>query len=686
MATQYKVTKKTNIRKTAKSNGTVVTSVAKGTKIQISSISGNWAKISTSSNKVNNKSIGGYYIAKSAIEKVSSSKASTKSKSNSNHTGHEKKSGLKGKAGVNAYLHKSCDAKAGNTYIKKGTSVTINALCSKNNMLKVTGKASNGKKCTAWVSAISITMNSSTRSKLFSSIKSSMKKASTSQQQYVKSKAIASFVDKSSAKYNNVYYDELTVRNSNGILGMPYQFMPSVDMRTSDRSSFGRMYIDRIISRMPLLLLTPGVPDFAPGWKKSDRKTLVSALLKTMGRGGNGLSSGLDTLLKKGGRYYNFDFDYAGYYKYVNASLRYCAIVLGIGNIMHSTAGIVHTFGSQSLAIAGQGVYNANTPNQRAGKSYPFKSFKWQEAVNNKFNNWFNCGQYVAFYLDSETSISESIDNSTTTSSIGDTINSLGSTSKEIQFLAGPIAGLKIDKLKSSAYDEAQRDIENIADKHLNGSKLIKKAGEMFNTITKGGHIIFPELWNDSDFTKNYNISIKLRTPDGDKISWYLNILVPLMHIICMAAPHMMGPNGYSSPYLVRGFYKGIFNCDMGLITGCDITKGKEGSWNVDGLPTEIDVSLTIKDLYSALSIAPTLKISKATKNWKFFQNTALIDYLTCTCGVNINQMEIARIMEAYSVFTKNAFKDFFPDIWYGFKQGMNNVVLDVYNRLIGAV
>ena len=46
--------------------------------------------------------------------------------------------------------------------------------------------------------------------------------------------------------------DSLIVSNLNGIYGIPYQFMESVDPRIGD-SVMGRKYSERIISKMPLL-------------------------------------------------------------------------------------------------------------------------------------------------------------------------------------------------------------------------------------------------------------------------------------------------------------------------------------------------------------------------------------------------------------------------------------------------
>ena len=49
----------------------------------------------------------------------------------------------------------------------------------------------------------------------------------------------------------------LMTHNLNGIYGLPYQFMTNVDPVLTG-TQFGRKYAERIISKMPLLLVTPG--------------------------------------------------------------------------------------------------------------------------------------------------------------------------------------------------------------------------------------------------------------------------------------------------------------------------------------------------------------------------------------------------------------------------------------------
>lgn len=445
---------------------------------------------------------------------------------------------------------------------------------------------------------------------------------------------------------------KLLVKNLNGIHGVPYQFMDNVDRRLASNASLGRKYVERIVSKMPLLLLTPGSPDFLASYNKKEGEKILDALVNGIGAMGDNL----EKILTTSGRYYTFKFNYKDYYNYVNSMLRMCAIYLGIQDKLH-----------------GNGY----------GRGYSDKlgEFKWQKAVNSELRGFINAQEYVAFYIDSETSISEDISTSTTTSSLMGAVNNASQIARELQFLAGPVAGLKVEALDPENFKASMDDIKDLSKKYLNNNRIFNTLAEQFTTVGKGGKIAFPEIWEDTEYSKtNYNISIKLRTPDADKLSWFLNICVPLIHLLGMGAARQLGPNGYRSPFLVRANYKGIINCDMGIITNMSITKGKEGAWTLDGLPTEVDVSITLKDLYSMLAISKTS--DSPVKD--FLNNTALMDYLANTCGVNINKPEIERTLETYILMEKNKIQDTYGNSWLKLQNGMSNLAATAYKRFAG--
>ena len=137
-----------------------------------------------------------------------------------------------------------------------------------------------------------------------------------------------------------------------------------------------------------------------------------------------------------------------------------------------------------------------------------------------------------------------------------------------------------------------------------------------------------------------------------------------MFHLIALAAPRQLSANGYTSPFLIRAFYKGLFNVDMGMIDSLTFTKGKEGAWTPFGLPTEVDVSMSLKDMYQALFIsgyktgigAKSIVEGKIKgENAKFIlKNTAMMDYIASSCGVNVNQPELKRTLKMFKVLYTN--------------------------------
>jgi hypothetical protein len=139
-------------------------------------------------------------------------------------------------------------------------------------------------------------------------------------------------------------------------------------------------------------------------------------------------------------------------------------------------------------------------------------------------------------------------------------------------------------------------------------------------------------------------------------------------------------PNNYSSPFLVRAYSKGMFNIDMGIITGLNVTKGAECCWNDDGLPTQIDISIDIKDLYSNLIMSS--QSSKGVTSWDVANNTSYMDFLANMAGLNIAQMEIGRRLEMTYYLSKNSFTTIPSRIFTRFDQSISSLMGKLYEIL----
>ena len=378
--------------------------------------------------------------------------------------------------------------------------------------------------------------------------------------------------DKENHKYINDYINSSNTSNSSsastfltnvrGIHGLPYQFLPSADRRLGD-SNFGRKYSERIIAKMPLLLLTPGTPKFMASYSEKDKSNLLSYITKNYSKDSNIIDDLVNSGNNGDSKFYSFQFAYKEYYDCVNPMLQRIARFLNI----------------HDMTIDGK----------------KLDSYSWENYANEAFKGFTSNRESIAFYVDSETQISESFSNDTGESTLAQTVNGLSEMGREIQFLLGGAAGVEFDALKEENRGEVLADFDAFADKYVKliPKNLMNKLSNGFLTVASGGKMIFPEIWQDSTFSRSYNISLKLSTPEADNFSWFMNIAVPLIHLICLVAPRQLGANGYQSPFLVRGYYKGFFNCDMGIITNMDIQKGDKGKWTTNGLPTVVDVDFT---------------------------------------------------------------------------------------------
>ena len=225
----------------------------------------------------------------------------------------------------------------------------------------------------------------------------------------------------------------------------------------------------------------------------------------------------------------------------------------------------------------------------------------------------------------------------------------IGVGGREVGFLLGGASAatsMELDALvgaNATGTDEMGQFIANSVSAQGSMRQFLTQIAGGFRTVLAGGKLIFPNIWSDSSFSRSYDINFKFVSPDYDKFSWYLNILVPICHLLCLTVPRSTGPNGFVSPFLVRAFYKGLFNCDMGLVTNLNISKGSEGGWTRDGLPTVVNVTMSIKDLYGAISITETDSFK-----YNILGNSLFMDYLSNLCGININEPDLMRTAELY--------------------------------------
>lgn len=418
--------------------------------------------------------------------------------------------------------------------------------------------------------------------------------------------------------------DYTRISTVTGVFGLPYQFLPNTDARISNwnaSSGVGKEYADKIIGKIPLLFIAPGRPDFMTRYSDSEKKSIAGKLISDLGIGRN-QQGNLEDLLSTNGRYYTFRYDIDAYYSYVNPMCRIAARYLEIQN-----------FKLDNLNL---------------------DCIDWRSYVCDRGSLVGNAQDYtnIPFYLDTETSVSESFDSQTTESSLASTVNGISDLGRELNFLTGYSGSLMNSDWLAEHADVATNieNVNNMINDVLGKGNFLSNLTKHLSTVASGGRLIFPKIWSDSSMSKTYNVKVKLVSPDANKLSIFLNVLVPLFHLIGLVAPQSIAsnPNGYTSPFIVRAMYKSFFNVDMGIITSMSIDKGGNCGWTVDGLPTSIEVDMTIKDLYDmAFTITPT-----TSTNFKYdtLDNTAQLDYIANLCGINMYKPEIGRQLSMWIV------------------------------------
>lgn len=529
--------------------------------------------------------------------------------------------------------------------IKSGSTVTATTKC--NNWYYV----SINKRGIGWVDSGSLELIEDKGSA------QSMQKASNTQSININTDSVSIYTDYVNKGLSDASDGSFLTENMNNVLGMPYQFPNHVDRKLTG-SVFGRKYAERIVTNMPLLLLTPGEVEFMSSSNKSAKTRITEALVNGVFDINDGFGdSDLQNYINNPTKYYTFKFD-ATYYEYVNSILNSVATLMGIGDVKVNIGGKEGTLSSFNWSNA----------------KNPLTASIGQPAIN-----------YICLYIDGINTKNESFSNDTMESQLASKVNSFSDYAKELQFLLGDSVSMA-NAMSSDIMSQAQSTIDDIVDSTLAGQSVFKDIVSQFSTVACGGKLLFPQIYQDSSFSQSYDISMKLRCPYPTPLNWYLDIMVPLGYLYALTIPRASDQGyGYKSPFLVRGFYKSIFNIDMGIITDLSISKGREGAWTNDGLPTEVDVDITIKDLYNVLFMSKytTSGISGTISNiGKFVSNDQFISFLANQVGINIMKTDMERTLELYGMMAKNAITQK-PNYWKNsVESAFNNKLLSIYQGL----
>lgn len=460
--------------------------------------------------------------------------------------------------------------------------------------------------------------------------------------------------------------DGITENNLNitmQLFGIPYQFLPSVDQRVPGVSNkIGRKFVDNIITDSAIVTIIPGEPRYLPG--VSDKSAYTNALISAA----NGSFSELKNLTSNSTedlRLYDFQSAYIKYYQYVNILCRSCAGYLELdkdtgyqingepvpnflnydwknyrwnGRNYSSIARNVVQSGWNSVLSA---IMTAGSSLVKGVGKNSTTIDMTQSDVLNKSNddldsteNVLRSMNYIQFYCESDDSRGgESLSNNTQQSAFKQMLDSGSSAMKDVAFLAnsGGIDTTSLSQLGEAANTEMEKLLGSDGTVNTNVGSIVSRLLSAGKSVIKGENFMMPDIYGSSDNSKSYSINLKFKAMYGNRLSLYTDVIVPLMHIIALAYPRATTANTYTSPPLVKVYQKGAWTCNLGIISGIEITKNDvPESWNVDGLSTEVSVSISIADLYSDMALTP------GNNPILFANNSSLVEYLGTTCGLDL--------------------------------------------------
>lgn len=395
---------------------------------------------------------------------------------------------------------------------------------------------------------------------------------------------------KSSGKGYTKYSDKPIGWNpydSDRILGLPLYYNDLADPN-------GRVYNTTILYDLPVVHMLPGTMSvnrnlmdiagkrISPAWLSNKLLDLTQNPSLPFA-GIRGLAGGNDL------RFIGFKPDYSEYFLYVQTMLSAVYSLMGKDNV--------------------------------------FDIFNFSDLFKTDVNNYG-----LSFYLDKSSSISESADNTYTSSQVAEMANQKGQTAREADLLypTGGNTARFVDSIKAMnplGVLEALGTFDGI---------ITRTSNALFRVVN-GSQLLFPDFWQDSRYDKSYNLSFKFYSPYGDKMSIFRYVYVPFIALLALALPRQDGLLGYTLPFYVRMSKPGHFDVDMGVVTSMSITRGgADNLWTVEGFPQMIEVNMNVVDLYPQLT--------QIKNDGLFAYNLGISSFLQNMAGIRPDHMSFMKL------------------------------------------
>lgn len=454
--------------------------------------------------------------------------------------------------------------------------------------------------------------------------------------------------------------------NCTRVFGAPPQFTeiadPRVDMGSNYYTSVaGRSFLKNMGEMPTIISLYPGEIQYLNSLTGQDKGNLLNAFANANSNDFNNekLQSLMDTAIgtNKSTMFYTIKSGMVNYIKYVNLLNRFAAIMMNIGDKKFPGTNVPYkafdwanyekvdtVYTSTSTSKDGSLEAWSNAVKQSVGASLEQVREIGKGIVNIFAGNYGIADPeklYIHFYGSSQSSYSEDVSTSTTSSKIENLFSgALDSIAKEVQFIS---TGM----LPQGAQNDLSQVMADSGDGVL--TDLLKKG----SAYLSGARIIFPQILDEVQFGRSVTVNCKFISPSGDPESIFLHCIAPLNHILACAFPRQYSENMYRMPFVCKLYSKGWFNFDMAVISNVRVNKGGDDTaWATNRLPTEIDVTFDVTALYSKMMITSTDNPLRAIGNY------AMMEYLGSMCCLDLDKAQLNLKVEALKATLLNKATD----------------------------
>lgn len=415
----------------------------------------------------------------------------------------------------------------------------------------------------------------------------------------------------------------------------------AVPYGSTGSDTYGRSFAKEIAFNIPIAVISPGKPKFMQPVHRgplgnislfsrtgSAQRNMINMFNATDTQTG----AIMEALDDQGGefQYYSIEFDDLDYYRYVNSLSMASAAFEGI----------------DKMYFHGQRLGNFRWDNYNTSAQQDFTTLEEILGMDSG----------VTFAFDPQGPISNTIQNVTGESMLSNTFNDLSSKAREMNFIAGYTgSGMSwIEKSATEAAASVSTDGGIIPDGLEN---VVSRVKAWAMNTAKGMNVRFPEIWNESNHAPSYEMECHFITPYATPFCIWRYVLVPFYHLFAMAAPQSnKSASQYSAPFLIKAYSKGYFNVEMGMIDSITWKRFGEGDMiSEGGIPTQIDVTITFKDLYHTLTVTSTGD-GGLTNVFNFMNNSGLMEMVGTLTGINMSRMTIQQRIALFTASARGTF------------------------------